>query len=343
MRELLRFSESGLVLFEGETLALLGGSRDLPLALAGLRPLERRMASMGINDLTRVPVEARRFAYLGAQDGLTPRKTIGANVAGSARPPEAFINQALELVGLIGMGGQPSAELSRYDRQRVALARALAMRPRLLVLDDPVAELTPAAATPFRRVVQKIRAARPELSILLVTERREDALMLADRIAVLEGGNLVQVGTPRLLYERPESDLAALALGDINLLPGRVVAFDGEVASVALDGGGGEVEAMAPPACGVGMQGQVAIRPERVAIASSLVADAGDRGLKARFHDLAFLGDSVVLRFTLGDGTMFLVKRPSAAPLGNLAPGRTVGLAWQPAFARMLIAGLGWD
>jgi len=339
--ELLRFAESRLVLIEGECLALVGGAaRELALSLVGLRPTARNVASLGIVDLARVPVAERRFAYVGAQDGLSAHKTVVANVAAPLRPPAGFIAQALELVGLIGRDEQPVASLSRYDRQRVALARALAGRPRLLVLDDPVAELAPSGQSLFRRLLQKIHQARRELSLLLVTERCLDALMLADRIAVLEGSRVLQVGTPRELYERPNSDVVAMALGEVNLLPGRVVACDDEVAVVALDGTGAEVEAMAPEGCGVGMQGQVAIRPERVAITSGLMAEAGDHALRAKFLDEAFLGDTVLLRFGLDDGTVVLVKRPSAAPLGGMVPGRLVALAWQPAAARILISGL---
>ena len=341
MTELLRFTESRLSLIEGESLALVGGAaRELALSLVGLRPIARNVASIGIFDLARVPVADRRFAYVGAQDGLAPHKTIAANVAQPLRPPAGLIAQALELVGMIGRGEQPVAALSRYDRQRVAFARALAGRPRLLVLDDPVAELPPGAQSLLRRLVQKIHQTRHELTILLVTERREDALMLADRIAVLEGSRVLQVGTPRELYQNPNSDVVAVALGDVNLLPGRVMSYDGEVAVVMLEGFGAEVEAMAPSGCGVGMQGVVAIRPERVAIASSLVAEAGDHSLRAKFVDEAFLGDVVLLRFVLDDGTIISVKRPSAAPLGGLAPGRKVALAWQPAAARILVSGL---
>ena len=84
----------------------------------------------------------------------------------------------------------------------------------------------------------------------------------------------------------------------------------------------------------------MAIRPERVAIASGLMAEAGDHALRAKFLDEAFLGDTVLLRFGLDDGTVVLVKRPSAAPLGGMVPGRLVALAWQPAAARILISGL---
>ena len=341
MTEWLRLVETGLGVIEGECLVLMGGlNAGLARSLAGITPTLRRVASMGVMDLSRVPVEARRFAYLGAQDGLLPSKDVATNVMLPLRPPAGFMADAVELVGLIGWGPRQVSGLSRYDRQRVALARALAPRPRLLLLDDALAELAPAAQFQFRRLIQKIHAARPELTILMITDRREDALMLADRIAVLDENQVVQLGNPRTLYERPDSELVALALGDVNLLPGRVGSIDDDVAVVALDGKSAEVEAMAPPGCGVGMQGKLAIRPERVAIASSLVAEAGEHALTARFVDTAFLGDSVLLRFQFADGTLMVVKRPSAAPLGTLAPGRMVGLAWPASVARMLIPGV---
>ncbi len=317
-------------------------AKDLLQRLTSTAKLPRFMAWLDGIDVALMPFEARRVGYVGSRDDLLPRKTVAQNV-GAFHLPVAQVAWALELVGMIGLDRHEAGQLSAYDRRRVALARALAGQPRLLLLDDPLAGLPPASHMPMLRLLQKIRSQLPDLSLLLVSEWRQDVLMLADQVAVFDHGALLQQGAPRELYERPNHETVAALLGDVNLLPAQVVGFDGEVARLLLDGVKIEVEAMAPPGTQIGMHGRVAIRPERVAMAPASVAEAGDCSLTAKLHDQAFLGDAVLLRFVLADGKLLSVKRPSAAPNAGLAPGRNMSLAWQPGFARLLVPGLAWD
>ncbi len=342
MAELLRFTALGFALAEGEWMAVVGdGARDLALSLIGRINLARNEVMAGIYDLARVPAADRGFAYLGAQEELALRKSVMTHALAPKGSAPHWAAQALEQVGMIGLDEQPAMGLNRYDRQRLCLVKALVTRPRLLVLDDPLAELPPVSQMNFRRLLLKIHQSRPEMAMLLVSPRREDVLMLADRIAVLEEGRLAQAAPPRQVYEQPATVAVAQALGEVNLLDGQVASFDGEVAEVMLDGLGVAMEAMAPAACGVGMAGQIAIRPERVAIGAVSLADANAHALKAKFIDSAFLGDAVLLRFALANGLTIQVRRPSAAPLGNLAPGRMAALSWTAGSARFLLHNAG--
>lgn len=342
MAELLRFAALGLALAEGELLSLVGdGARELALSLIGRISLPRNAVTYGLYDLARVPVTDRAFAYLGPQEDLALRKSVMAHALAPRGSAPHWAAQALEQVGMIGLDDLPALALNRYDRQRLCLVKALVTRPRLLVLDDPLAELPPGSQMNFRRLLLRIHQIRPAMAMLLTSPRREDVLMLSDRVAVLEAGRLAQIAPPRQIYEQPASLAVAQALGEVNLLDAQVASFDGEVAVVVLNGLDLPMEAMAPPACGPGMQGRIAIRPERVAIGAASLAETGHHVLTAQFLDSAFLGEAVSLRFALGNGALIHVRRPSAAPLGNLAPGRRAALSWTAASARFLPAGAG--
>ena len=219
----------------GEIVALLGpsgcGKTTLLRVIAGLQPHTGDLRWQG-RSVAAVPAHRRGFGLVFQDQALFPHLDVERNVAfglrmqlrtqhGSAAERARRVAELLELVGLSGLSRRPVDALSGGEAQRVALARALAPHPRLLMLDEPLAGLD----RPLReqllvdlpRILRRLRQ-----TALFVTHDLEEALAVSDRVAVMRAGRIVQVGTPRALYERPASVFVARFLGRANILRGTV-------------------------------------------------------------------------------------------------------------------------
>ena len=201
----------------GETLVLMGpsgsGKTTLLLCLAGvLAPSSGRMSLDG-RELSGLPMEARNIGLLPQDYGLFPHMNVSENVEyglmvrGLPAPERSQVStQMLKLVNLPGMGARRITELSGGQRQRVGLARALAVRPGLLLLDEPLSNIDQITkdevAHNLRRVFEKISIPK-----IVVTHSLFDALVLADRLAVMLDGRIVQLDTPRRVLARPKNEL----------------------------------------------------------------------------------------------------------------------------------------
>ncbi|MFE2557026.1 ABC transporter ATP-binding protein [Streptomyces sp. NPDC059352] len=279
----------------GELLALLGpsgcGKTTALRVLAGFeRPDEGRVLLDG-EDIVPVPADRRDTAMVFQSYSLFPHLTAADNVAFGLRMRKvrtaerrARAGELLELVGLSGHGDRFPHQLSGGQQQRVALARALALRPRLLLLDEPLSALDARVRLTLR---EEIRRLQLELGIttVFVTHDQEEALSMADRVAVMNGGRLEQCASPTELYERPATGFVAEFIGTMNRVPGRA-------------GGDGLVEVLGVrlPVEGPGGTGnvQVLLRPEALEVTA---------GGTARVTRTAFHGPTTRLRITLPDGT----------------------------------------
>ena len=291
----------------GEVVALLGpsgcGKTTLLRSIAGFeRPdggaveLEgRRVAGDGV----WVPPEARRVGMVFQDFALFPHLTVAENVGFGLRRRDraSRVPELLELVDLDGLGGRYPYELSGGQQQRVALARALAPMPAIVLLDEPWSNVDPQLRTELRDEISSVL--RPlEATVLLVTHDREEAFSLADRIALMRRGEIVQVGTPEQLYYEPGSRWTAEFLGDCNVL-------DGDV-----DSGAARTPIGALPVDRVEGRVEVLVRPELVALAPD---PHGPGEVVAR----EFRGHDVFYRVRV-DGIEVVSQRPSneIVPLG---------------------------
>jgi putative spermidine/putrescine transport system ATP-binding protein len=230
----------------GELVCLLGpsgcGKTTLLRILAGLiMPDEGRVLIRGA-DVTRTPPYARRIGLVFQNYALFPHMTVRNNVAfgleaRGVREPEVGerIARALGLLRLTGLEHRYPRQLSGGQQQRVALARSLVLNPDVLLLDEPLSNLD---ARLRQEVRDEIRALQRELGIttVLVTHDQEEALTLADRIVVLEGGAIVQSGAPLEVYRAPRNLFVANFLGEANVLRGRI-GSDGAAAVLVTDAG----------------------------------------------------------------------------------------------------------
>ncbi len=229
-----------LDLAHGEILSLLGpsgcGKTSLLRLVAGLETPDRGRVLFDGRDMTGLPPHKRRFGLMFQEYALFPHLNVADNVAFGLRMQKRprieigrRVAEMLELTGLSGLAGRGVSDLSGGERQRVALARSLAPRPRLLMLDEPLASLDRALR---ERLLEEIRGILKLLALpaLFVTHDQAEAMAVADRIAVMNRGRLEQVGSPEMLYRHPANPFVARFLGFHNLLPG-VVTAEGAVAT----------------------------------------------------------------------------------------------------------------
>ncbi len=220
----------------GELLALLGpsgsGKTTLLRTIAGLEKPDAGQVLFDGEDMTHASAAGRRVGFVFQQYALFKHMTVAKNVAfgldvrgGADRPPKAGIaarvEQLLKLVELDGLSDRYPAQLSGGQRQRVALARALAVAPRVLLLDEPFGALDATVRKSLRRELRRIHGATG-VTTLFVTHDQDEALGLADRVAVLNGGVIEQVGTPEDLQDHPANAFVCSFVGESNRLEGVV-------------------------------------------------------------------------------------------------------------------------
>lgn len=275
------------------------GKTTLLRAIAGLhRPLTGTLR-LGDRDLTLVPTHRRRLAVVFQEPRLFPNLTVGDNVAFPLRmagmPRVQRRRAAAELlddVGLPGTADRDPRGLSGGEQQRVALARALAGDPELLLLDEPVSAVDPNRREALRQLIARLQRER-NVTTLYVTHDRGEAAQLADRLALLIEGRIVQEAAPRELFTRPTSTVVARFFGANTILRGTVTAGRLEVADAALP-----VAAPDGPATAI-------IRPEHLHLSA-------DGPLRGRCESASFQGTHLRLRVNCSGATIEAHVDPDA-------------------------------
>jgi putative spermidine/putrescine transport system ATP-binding protein len=241
------------------------------------------------------------------------------------------VRQALAMVRLERFADRRPAQLSGGQQQRVALARALVFAPRLVLLDEPLGALD----KKLREQMQiEIKHLHEDLGVtmIFVTHDQDEALTMSDRVAVFDDGVIQQIDTPMALYERPVNSFVATFLGDTNLLHGEVAAIEGEFCRVRLDGGGEIIQALrvhpAPP----GGRVSLAVRPERVTLATAPSADA----VAARVIEVIYHGAYVRIVLDAFGAKDFRALLRAGNPAAAVEPGTQVHVSFAPRDCRAL-------
>jgi putative spermidine/putrescine transport system ATP-binding protein len=293
-----------LTIEPGELVVCIGpsgcGKTTLLKLIAGFFRPESGRVRLGDEDVTGASVRARQCGIVFQSYALFPHMRVWENVAYPLRvrdvPVESRRRKAgtlLELVGLSGLGDRLPAQLSGGQQQRVALARALAFEPRALLLDEPLSALDAATRVAMRDEVRRIQKSQ-NIAALLITHDQDEALSLADRIAVLREGALVQYADPHTVYERPANAFVADFVGRANLMDARAVAADAVETPIGR---------LATPVHGAapGTPLRLLVRPERV---EAVGATAGENVFAARVVRDRFFGASRQIELALGAGSL---------------------------------------
>jgi putrescine transport system ATP-binding protein len=337
-----------LDIHQGEFFALLGpsgcGKTTLLRMLAGFETPDEGEVLLAGRDLAAVPPHRRPVNMMFQSYALFPHLTVAGNIAFGLHQdrlpkPEitARVEEMLALVKLEGLGRRRPDQLSGGQRQRVALARSLAKRPKVLLLDEPMAALDKKLRQETQFELMDLQA-RLGTAFVIVTHDQEEAMTVAHRIAVMDHGEIVQVATPAEIYEQPKSRWVAAFIGDVNLIEGGVIETNASGAVIE-DGGGRHYRIAAANGAVVGSKVSIALRPEKLRIAAAPGAPVpGENVVRGRVWDIGYLGDISVYKVKLDDGTEM---KASVANVTRLVE-RPIGwddevvLAWSPSAGVLL-------
>src|SRR5262245_5269972 len=299
-----------LTVADGELFTLLGpsgcGKTTLLRLLAGFYQPDEGTIRFGDRVVNGLPPYERRIGMVFQNYALWPHMTVADNVCYGLRlrrlPSEEIarrLHEGLRKVNLVGFESRYPGQLSGGQQQRVALARALVLNPDILLLDEPLSNLDAKIRIQVRAEIRRLQQDL-RITTVYVTHDQEEALSLSDRVAVMKDGAVLQVGTPKELYERPRTRFVADFVGTNNLLPGDVLDRRGDrlVVGTAL----GRFHGIAGPAA-VGGRCVLAIRPENVSLGG---AAGDDNAASGRIAFASYLGNT--LRYDIETPSGALLK-----------------------------------
>ncbi len=312
-----------LAIERGEFVSFLGpsgcGKTTTLRMVAGFESPSAGTIRIDGRDVTTLRPNQRNVGMVFQSYALFPNMTVAENVAFGlkvAKRPAAEIRARVEemltLIKLPELGGRYPYQLSGGQQQRVALARALAIKPQVLLLDEPLSALDAKIRVSLRAEIRSLQLALG-ITTVYVTHDQEEALSMSDRIVVMNEGRVDQVGTPFEIYNYPRTRFVASFVGTLNILRGKVVAP--ESGRITIDG----QEVVAAVATKLGKAGEdclVALRPEAVALVDAS-AGAGERNvMKGMIEDVSFLGSVVRVRVRFKESSVSLdtFNNPNVKP-----------------------------
>ncbi|MGI9423193.1 MAG: ABC transporter ATP-binding protein [Hyphomicrobiaceae bacterium] len=317
----------------GEFMALLGssgcGKTTLLRSISGFVPIDTGRIKVAGRDVTGLPPEKRDMAMVFQSYALWPHMTVAQNIGYGLKLRRVSnasqrVDEMLALLDLSGLGNRNVTALSGGQRQRVALGRALAINPKVLLLDEPLSNLD-------ARIRQNVRHEIKELQVGLgittihVTHDREEAMVMADRIVILEAGEIAQIGTPEDVYNRPNSPFVATFMGADNILSLRVERRDDKIyipegsqnldatLPMGTEGGGRGVQVV-----GIESEGMASAHFRSEAASLSIGGDTASNHLILRGEIVQSSYPGGYYRYTIVVGDrQFMVDHPERLPLGQ--------------------------
>lgn len=327
-----------LEIMDGEFLTLLGpsgcGKTTVLRMIAGLESVDEGRILLGDDDITEIPAEHRHINTVFQSYALFPHMTVFDNVAFGLQMQgidkgeiESRVREALAMVQLESLADRKPDQLSGGQQQRVAIARAVVNRPRVLLLDESLSALD----YKLRKQMQsELKALQRRLGItfIFVTHDQEEALSMSDRIVVMEGGRIVQTGTPRDIYETPATLFVARFIGEINVMEGALIShLGGDVWQARVEGR--ECRIHTPLPFQAGDPVLVLLRPEDLRMEIAAAEPAAD-SLPGRILDRNYKGATLDSQVELESGKRILVSEffDEDDPDFDYRIGQTVAVHW---------------
>jgi len=323
----------------GEFVALLGpsgsGKTTLLMMIAGFEQPSEGAVRINGTDVSWLPPHRRDIGMVFQKYALFPHMTILDNVAfplrmrgqaASTRRRDAI--EALQLVGLDGMEKRLPGQLSGGQQQRVALARAIVFRPPVLLMDEPLGALDKKLRERMQIEIKRLQVSLGA-TVIYVTHDQEEALTMADRIAVMNQGRLEQVGTPIQLYEKPANAFVAGFIGETNLLEAAVLGASMGTCTLRLkDGSLVEATRASEAASTINRVVRIAVRPERIELRV-----AGEGRLPGVVEEIIYAGATLIYFVRAENVGTLTVRVPVQSPGLRPARGDRISLSWDASHA----------
>jgi putative spermidine/putrescine transport system ATP-binding protein len=332
----------------GELVALLGpsgcGKTTTLRMIAGLVQPTTGEVLIGGARITHVPVHKRNIGMLFQNYALFPHMTVAQNVAFGLQMRRLRrseigkkVDAALTMVRLKEYADRLPSELSGGQQQRIALARAVVIEPTLLLLDEPMGALDKNLRESMQFELRQIQQ-RLGITAVLVTHDQEEAMTMADRIVIMRGGRLEQVGTPKEVYGDPVSRFVASFVGVSNFLAGSVVSTDETGIKMRMACG---TEALVPGKAAPDGERLLSVRPESIMLRTASGGEIpGFNEVKAVIEQVVFKGQMTHVHMRLGDGSTLISNQPSSSAstlVPDLSPATEVIASWPAQSARIVL------
>ena len=327
----------------GEFLTLLGpsgsGKTTCLMMLAGFESPTQGEILVDGKSVQDVPAHKRAFGIVFQSYALFPHMSVAKNLAfplevrgiEKSRRDE-LVDRALTLVQLEGFGSRKPNQLSGGQQQRVAIARALVYEPELVLMDEPLGALDRQLREEMQYEIRRIQE-EVGVTMIYVTHDQGEAMVLSDRIAVFEAGQIQQLAAPITLYEEPDVPFVASFIGENNRLNGTVTHVGESLCTVNVDGRSIQA-AQVSDSTAPGDQVVVVVRPERVSIHQSETHFSNLH--PATVRDITFVGDHLRVQLDTCGNPDFIAKIPNIAGHGSVLKGDTVNVGWATLDCRAL-------
>jgi putrescine transport system ATP-binding protein len=295
-------------------------------------------------DLVGVPPYRRPVNMMFQSYALFPHMSVADNIAfglKQANMPKAGreerVKEMLRLVKLDKFGSRKPHQLSGGQRQRVALARSLALKPKVLLLDEPLGALDKKLREETQFELTDLQVTLG-MTFVIVTHDQEEAMTVADRIAVMDQGEIIQVATPGEIYEQPASRYVADFIGDVNIIPAKVETAGGNAIKLRSPWSQSPIEVASSAALPNGSDAWLALRPEKVGISLQPPAPGTANVLAGEVWDIGYLGDLSIYRVKLATGDIVKAQIANSTRLVErpITWEDKVWLSWAPEQAVLL-------
>jgi len=337
-----------LAVERGEFLTILGpsgsGKTTLLKLLVGFETPTSGAIELDGRDVARMPPAERNVGMVFQHYALFPHMTVADNIAYGLKvrgwPKERRqrrVAEMLQLVRLEGMQERLPKQLSGGQQQRVALARALAFGPQVLLMDEPLGALDRALRLEMGEEIRRIHR-ETGTTVIYVTHDQEEAMVLSDRVAIMQQGKIVAHGTPQSLYLDPPTEFVATFFGGYNVFPARCVQMAGGAGLIEFPAGRIWVPRIGSD--GSRARGVLAVHPGSLRVVLEATDQTGGFALRARVREVLFMGDDTVVTCEVEGYGRVVVRQPSVSML-PVAPGQEVTLVAQADHLRFIAEGVG--